>query len=107
MQRFETRPGNEVAVEVAWTLRRYGGNAQGGNAPAAAPGTGPDSNAGIAGNAAGNRGSQVKSGRSSAQQPVGAGNFDAIAAAHSQALATVSRDIAAAIRTSSSAQTSR
>jgi uncharacterized lipoprotein YmbA len=80
VQRFESRPGAQVAIEIAWTLRHYVGNA-GTNA--------------------------TKSGRSSAREPVAGGDYDAIASAHSRALATISRDIAAAIRTSSSAQTPR
>ena len=83
VQRFESRPGSHVAIEIAWTLRRYGGNA--GADPAAA----------------------TRSGRSAAREPVTGAGYDAIANAHSRALSAISRDIAAAIRTSSSAQTPR
>jgi uncharacterized lipoprotein YmbA len=103
VQRFETRPGSEVAVEVAWMLRRRGGNAPNGNNAGAAA----LRNADNAGSPPGEESTQAKSGRSSAQEPVGTGSYDAIAAAHSKALASISRDIAAAIRMSSSAQTSR
>ena len=43
-------------------------------------------------------GGAPKTGRSSAREPVSGAGFDALAAAHSRALAHVSRDIAAAIR---------
>jgi len=43
-------------------------------------------------------GGDVRSGRTMAQEPVTENTFDALAAAHSRALATVSADIAAAIR---------
>lgn len=43
-------------------------------------------------------GGQTRSGRSVAREAVAGDDFDALAAAHSRALATLSRDIAAAIR---------
>jgi uncharacterized lipoprotein YmbA len=66
VQRFESRPGDSVAVEIAWTLRRGG--------PVA------------------------KSGRAIAREPVAAGDYGALATAHSKALAAISREIAAALR---------
>ncbi len=44
-------------------------------------------------------GGEPRSGRTIAREPVDAKTFDALAAAHSRALATVSADIAAAVRT--------
>jgi uncharacterized protein len=46
-----------------------------------------------------NMGGQIRSGRTVAREPVQGQGFDALAAAHSQALAKMSGDIAAAIRT--------
>ncbi len=43
-------------------------------------------------------GGETRSGRTQAQQPVQGDSFEALAAAHSRALATMSADIAAAIR---------
>jgi uncharacterized lipoprotein YmbA len=67
VQRFESRPGDAVTIELAWTLRRNGAD-------------------------------NAKSGRSLAREPVAAGDYGAIAAAYSRALATLSREIAAALR---------
>jgi len=44
-------------------------------------------------------GGETRSGRTLAREPVQGDGFDALAAAHSRALVTVSSDIAAAIRT--------
>jgi uncharacterized lipoprotein YmbA len=65
VQRFESRPGDSVSIEIAWTLRRA---------------------------------ATVKSGRSSARETVAGGGYDAIAIAHSRALAAISREIAAALQ---------
>jgi hypothetical protein len=46
-------------------------------------------------------GGEIRSGRTVARQPVQGQGFDALAAAHSQALAKMSGDIAAAIRAES------
>jgi uncharacterized lipoprotein YmbA len=64
VQRFDSRPGDAVVVEIAWTLRRVG---------------------------------TTKSGRSTAREAVTGAGYDAIAIAHSKALAAISRDIAAAL----------
>jgi len=69
VQRFEARPGDAVTVEIAWTLRRAGADA-----------------------------SSARTGRSTAREAIGAGDYAAIAAAASRALATISSEIAAAIR---------
>jgi uncharacterized lipoprotein YmbA len=49
-------------------------------------------------------GGETRSGRTVAQEPVQGTGFDALAAAHSQAIAKVSGDIAAAIRAEAAAQ---
>ena len=64
VQRFESRPGDAVAIEIAWTLRR--------------------------GSAAG----MAKTGRSVAREAIAGSGYDAIALAHSKALAAISREIA-------------
>jgi uncharacterized lipoprotein YmbA len=69
VQRFESKPGDAVTIEIAWTLRRAGAD----------PGS-------------------AKSGRSTAREAVNAGDYGAIAAAASRALATISRDIATGLR---------
>jgi uncharacterized lipoprotein YmbA len=69
IQRFEARPGDAVTVEIAWTLAR--GEADKG---------------------------ALRTGRSTARQPVGAGDYAAIAAAASRALGSISADIAAALK---------
>jgi uncharacterized lipoprotein YmbA len=69
VQRFESKPGDAVTIEIAWTLRRIGADASG-----------------------------VKSGRATAREAVAAGDHGAIAAAASRALATISRDIAVTLR---------
>ena len=68
IQRFESTLGGTVVIEALWSVRRF-----------------PDG--------------QPKTGRSLVQESTGGGaGYDALVAAHSRALATVSRDIAAAIR---------
>ena len=69
VQRFEPKPGDAVTIEIAWTLRRAGADASG-----------------------------VKSGRATAREALAAGDYGGIAAAASRALATISRDIAVALR---------
>ena len=69
IQRFESVPGQWAAIDALWTVQRMS-----------------------------NEHSEVKTGRSSSQQPVAGQGYDAIAAAHSQALAAVSRDLANAMR---------
>ena len=49
-------------------------------------------------------GGETRSGRSVAREPVQGDGFDALAAAHSRALASMSADIASAIRTAASQQ---
>jgi uncharacterized lipoprotein YmbA len=67
VQRFESRPGDAVAMEILWTVRR--------------------------GAAA-----EAKSGRSAVGEKIGTEGYDALVAAHNRALATISREIAAAIQ---------
>ena len=68
VQRFESRPGDAVTIEIAWTLRRSGADAR------------------------------TTSGRATARETLAAGDHGAIAAAASRALATISRDIATGLR---------
>ena len=70
IQRFESVPGQWAAIDALWTVQRMSKEHP-----------------------------EFKSGRSSSQQPVAGQGYDAIAAAHSRALAAVSRDIADAMRT--------
>jgi uncharacterized lipoprotein YmbA len=63
VQRFESLPGEGVALEVAWTLRREGA-------------------------------ADTRVGRSSIREKATAGGYEGLVAAHSRALATVSREIA-------------
>lgn len=77
VQRFESIPGDAVLVEAVWAVR------------ASSDGKSGDGKTG---------GGSVRSGRTVAKEPVQGRGFDAMAAAHSRALAQVSRDIAAAIR---------
>ena len=70
VQRFESVPGESVAVEALWSVRPMAGG-------------------------------DIRSGRTVAREAVQGKSYDAIAAAHSRALATVSTDIAAAIRAQS------
>lgn len=76
VQRFESRPGSGVLLEAVWVVRR---------SPAA-----PTPAAG---------GPQPRIGRTTASQSAPDPGFDALAAAHSRALASLSADIASAIRT--------
>ncbi|BAN27922.1 PqiC family protein [Caballeronia insecticola] len=66
IQQFESVPGDAVAIDAQWSVRRFG-----------------DDNA--------------LNGRSLVREPVTGPDFDALVAAHSRALASVSRDIATAI----------
>ncbi|SAK66353.1 PqiC family protein [Caballeronia ptereochthonis] len=66
IQQFESVPGDAVAIDAHWSVRRFG-----------------DDN--------------VLGGRSLVREPVTGPDYDALVAAHSRALASVSRDIAAAI----------
>jgi uncharacterized protein len=77
VQRFESVPGESVLVEAVWAVRASSGVGMG---------------AGETGSGA------VRSGRTVAKEPVQGQGFDALAAAHSRALAKLSSDIAAAIR---------
>ncbi|MCG7400903.1 MULTISPECIES: PqiC family protein [Caballeronia] len=66
IQQFESVPGDAVAIDAHWSVRRFG-----------------DDNA--------------LTGRSLVREPVNGSGWDALVAAHSRALASVSRDIAGAI----------
>jgi uncharacterized protein len=66
IQQFESVPGDAVAIDAQWSVRRFG-----------------DDNA--------------LTGRSLVREPVTGSDWDALVAAHSRALASVSRDIANAI----------
>jgi len=77
VQRFESVPGESVLIEAVWAVR------------ASSDGKTGDGKTGSG---------VVRSGRTVAKEPVQGQGFDALAAAHSRALAQVSRDIAAAIR---------
>jgi uncharacterized lipoprotein YmbA len=70
VQRFDSIPGKEAVVEAVWVVH----------------GTAKDAK------------DATRSGRTVAREPVQGTGFDALAAAHSRALAQVSVDIAAAIR---------
>ena len=67
IQQFESVPGDTVAIDAHWSVRRFG-----------------DDNA--------------LTGRSLVREPVSGGDWNALVAAHSRALASVSRDIAKAIQ---------
>ena len=69
IQRFESVPGQSAAIDALWTVQRASKDHP-----------------------------EVKTGRSSSQQAVAGEGYDAIAAAHSRALAVVSREIADAMR---------
>jgi uncharacterized protein len=73
IQQFESVPGDAVTIDARWSVRA--------NFPDSAD---PAS-------------SRVLSGRSLVREPVTGAGYDAIVAAHSRALAKVSRDIAAAM----------
>jgi uncharacterized lipoprotein YmbA len=66
IQQFESAPGDAVAIDARWSVRRNGDAA-------------------------------ALNGRSLVREPVEGAGYDALVAAHSRALASVSRDIAAAI----------
>jgi uncharacterized lipoprotein YmbA len=67
VQRFDSIPGQEAALDAVWVVRRT-------------------------------KGGETWSGRTVTREPVQGGSIDAVAAAHSRALATLSGDVAAAIR---------
>lgn len=69
VQRFESTQGSEVAIDALWTIQPSGGEK-----------------------------GDLKVGRSTVQQPISGQGYEAIAAAHSRALAEISREIANAIR---------
>ena len=72
VQRFESRPGESVAVEILWTLRRGSGGA----------------------------GDVVTSGREAVREAASGVGYEGLVSAHNRALAAVSRAIAAAVRSS-------
>ena len=67
IQQFESVPGDAIAIDAHWSLRRFGDDS-------------------------------ALSGRSLVREPVTGPDWDALVAAHSRALARVSRDIATAIQ---------
>ena len=69
IQRFDSIPGQSVAIEALWSIKRVS-----------------------------QEGDEAKVGRSNVQQPVSGQGYEAIAEAHSRALAVISREIAGAIR---------
>ena len=69
IQRFESTPGQIAAIDALWTVQHPS-----------------------------KEGTVSKTGRTTVQQPVGGKGYDALVAAHSGALAAISRDIAEAIR---------
>ncbi|HJR77040.1 MAG TPA: PqiC family protein [Nitrospiraceae bacterium] len=69
VQQFESALGGRASIDAFWTIRK---NSQGDPS--------------------------VRSGRSSAEEPVGGSSYEALAAAHSRGLVRVSRDIAEALR---------
>ena len=69
IQRFESTPGQMVAIDALWTIQQ-------------------PSKEGVV----------SKTGRTTVQQPVAGKGYDSLVVAHSGALATISRDIAEAIR---------
>jgi len=68
VQRFDSIPGQEAALDAIWVVRRT-------------------------------KNGETWSGRTVAREPVQSASIDAVAAAHSRALARLSGDVAAAIRT--------
>lgn len=72
IQRFESVPGEWAAIDAFWTVQSINADRKEG-----------------------------KAGRSSVQQPVAGKGYEAIAAAHSRVLAAISREIADAIRATS------
>jgi hypothetical protein len=75
IQRFESAPGDAATVEALWTV-----------------------------SAAKDKGGAPRSGRSLAREPVQGKDYDALVAAHGRALASISRDIAEAVRAARAAQ---
>lgn len=69
IRRFESTPGSEVAIDALWTIQP----------------------------SAGEKG-DPRVGRSTVQQPISGQGYEAIAAAHSRAIAEISREIAEEIR---------
>ena len=69
IQRFESTPGQMAAIDALWTIQRPS-----------------------------QEGAASKTGRSTVQQPIAGQGYDSLAAAHSRALAEISREIAEAIR---------
>jgi uncharacterized lipoprotein YmbA len=70
IQRFESVPGEAATLDALWQVRRVGADADAG----------------------------ATIGRTTLREPVQGEGYDALAAAHSRAIAGMSRDIAAAIR---------
>jgi len=75
IQRFESAPGDAATVEAQWTV-----------------------------SAAKDKGGAPRSGRSLVREPVRSKDYDALVAAHGRALASISRDIAEAVRALRTAQ---
>lgn len=75
IQRFESAPGDAATVEALWAV---------------SPGTG--------------KSGASRSGRSVVREPTQGTEYDALVAAHSRALAGISRDIAEAVRAARAAQ---
>lgn len=69
IQRFESTPGQMAAIDALWTIQQ-------------------PSKEGVV----------SKTGRSTVQQPIAGQGYDSLVAAHSRALAAISREIAEAIR---------
>lgn len=69
IQRFESTPGQMAAIDALWTVQHPS-----------------------------KEGTVSKTGRTTVQQPIGGKGYDSLVAAHSGALAAISRDIAEAIR---------
>ena len=67
VQAFESVPGEQVAIDVLWSIRRRASG-------------------------------DARIGRSTVRERTGGAGYDAVAGAHSRALANVSRDIAEAVR---------
>lgn len=74
VQRFDSVAGEAVVIEAVWTVRATA------------------------------KGAPVRAGRTNVREAVEGPGFDALAAAHSRALARVSADVAAAIRASDGAR---
>ena len=69
IQRFESTPGQMAAIDALWTIQRHS-----------------------------QEGVVSKTGRSTVQQQIAGHEYDALVASHSHALASISREIAEAIR---------